>query len=152
MRVLTLVAAFATLLASAVAQQDVRPEPTPPVSSEVLGPPLIAWTQFQTPQPVQQPKPQPVPLPEREPEQQPDQPPSQASPSGPSEPQPSSQTLEGVIVKDSRAYVLKTTDKLVYQLDDQEKAKPFEGKKVKVTGTLAADGKLIHVQTIEVAS
>ncbi len=36
-----------------------------------------------------------------------------------------------------------------YQLDDQKKAKQFEGKIVRVTGTLDAQNNLIHVQVIE---
>ena len=36
-----------------------------------------------------------------------------------------------------------------YQLDDQKKAKQFEGKIVRVTGTLDAQNNLIHVQAIE---
>jgi len=36
-------------------------------------------------------------------------------------------------------------------LDDQDKAKQFEGKSVKVTGTLEAARSLIHVSNIELA-
>ena len=36
-----------------------------------------------------------------------------------------------------------------YQLDDQKRAKQFEGKIVRVTGTLDAQNNLIHVQLIE---
>jgi hypothetical protein len=36
-------------------------------------------------------------------------------------------------------------------LDDQEKAKQFEGKNVKVTGVLEAARSLIHVSNIELA-
>ena len=35
-----------------------------------------------------------------------------------------------------------------YTLDDPRKARPFEGKKVKVTGTLDIAGKMMHVETI----
>lgn len=36
-----------------------------------------------------------------------------------------------------------------YELDNNEKASPFEGKQVKVTGTLDSTKKLIHVEQIE---
>jgi hypothetical protein len=39
-----------------------------------------------------------------------------------------------------------------YQLDDQEKAKQFEGKQVKVVGKLDLDTNLIHVENIEAVS
>ncbi len=41
--------------------------------------------------------------------------------------------------------------KAVYQLDDQEKARPLAGEKVKVSGTLDAATKTIRVQKIEAA-
>ena len=37
----------------------------------------------------------------------------------------------------------------VYRLDNQEKAQLFAGKKVKITGTLEAKSKTIHVVDIE---
>lgn len=37
----------------------------------------------------------------------------------------------------------------VYKLDDTQRAKPFEGKAVKVTGQLDTEAKLIHVDYIE---
>ena len=44
-----------------------------------------------------------------------------------------------------------SANKAVYQLDDQEKAKPFEGKNVKVTGTLEVAKNLVHVTDIQPA-
>lgn len=58
--------------------------------------------------------------------------------------------FSGTIVKEKGKLVLKdSTTNMNYQLDDQEKAKQFEGKQVKVTGKL--DGKVIHVENIEPA-
>lgn len=58
--------------------------------------------------------------------------------------------FSGTIVKEKGKLVLKdSTTNMNYQLDDQEKAKQFEGKQVKVTGKL--DGKVIHVENIEAA-
>ncbi len=47
-------------------------------------------------------------------------------------------------------YVLAVGD-LVYRLDDQEKPASFAGLKVKVTGTLNAKSKTIHVVDIKAA-
>lgn len=61
--------------------------------------------------------------------------------------------FNGTIVKEKGQLVLK--DKVAnvsYQLDNQEKAKQFEGKQVKVTGKLDLDTNLIHVENIELAS
>jgi len=61
--------------------------------------------------------------------------------------------FNGTIVKEKGKLVLKesATD-MSYQLDDQEKAKPFEGKQVRITGRLDANNNLIHVENIEAAS
>ena len=61
--------------------------------------------------------------------------------------------FNGTIVKEKGKLVLKdTAAKVSYQLDDQEKAKEFEGKQVKVTGKLDLNTNLIHVENIEAAS
>jgi len=61
--------------------------------------------------------------------------------------------FNGTIVKEKGKFVLKdTTTKMSYQLDDQDKAKQFEGKQVKVTGKLDLDSNLIHVENIEAVS
>jgi hypothetical protein len=50
-------------------------------------------------------------------------------------------------------FILKDdADKSSYQLDDQDKASKFEGKRVKVTGTLDQANNLIRIQTIEEAA
>jgi len=61
--------------------------------------------------------------------------------------------FNGTIVKEKGKLVLKDTAANVsYQLDDQDKAKKFEGKQVRVTGKLDLDTNLIHVENIEAAS
>ena len=64
------------------------------------------------------------------------------------------QTFVGKVVKTRDGQYALLTDeqagKGVY-LDDQEKAKPFEGKNVKVTGVLEAAKNLVHVTDIEPA-
>jgi hypothetical protein len=68
--------------------------------------------------------------------------------------QQKSQTFVGKIVKiNSGQYALLTDEqagKGVY-LDDQDKAKQFEGKNVKVTGVLDVAKKIVHVANIEPA-
>ena len=60
------------------------------------------------------------------------------------------QAFSGKIVKQDGQLVLKdSATNTTYPLDDQEKAKQFEGKTVKVTGKLDTGGNLIHVQNIE---
>jgi len=49
-----------------------------------------------------------------------------------------------------KKYILRSSfDQMTYALDDQEKAKSFEGKDVKVTGTLDAQTNTIHVADTE---
>jgi hypothetical protein len=42
--------------------------------------------------------------------------------------------------------------KMVYQLDDQKKAQPFAGAKVKITGSYDTSSKTIHVTNIQAGS
>src|SRR5690242_21839415 len=45
--------------------------------------------------------------------------------------------------------LLDAANKMVYQLDDQKKAQPFAGAKVKVTGSYDTSNKTIHVANIQ---
>ena len=123
----------------AVLAQDMKSQPSPVLPSDILGPQLIAWSQMQKPQPI----PQSAPSPGR-PSQQAEQPPQATS--------PAAQTFTGTIVKDGDIYVLKASGTNVYQLDDQERAKQYEGKQVKIAGTLDATGNRLHVTSIELLS
>ncbi len=61
--------------------------------------------------------------------------------------------FNGTIMKEKGKLVLRDNlAKISYQLDDQEKAKQYEGKQVKVTGKLDLDSNLIHVDSIEPVS
>ena len=64
-----------------------------------------------------------------------------------------SKTFTGKIVQSSEGkFVLQdTSGNSTYLLDDQEKAKAFNGKNVKVTGMLDADNNIIHVVDIQEA-
>jgi hypothetical protein len=62
-------------------------------------------------------------------------------------------TFSGTIVRSGGSFTLNdTTNKVVYQLDDVQKASQFDGEKVNVKGTLDSTRKLIHVEAIEEAT
>jgi uncharacterized protein YdeI (BOF family) len=84
--------------------------------------------------------------------------PSSQSPTASQSQQPSgdmaspsaSQPMSGTIVKEKGKYCLKdSATGTSYKLDDQDKAKQFEGKQVKVTGKLDSSTNQIHVENIE---
>jgi hypothetical protein len=63
---------------------------------------------------------------------------------------PEIKTFTGIIRKNGESFVLSdSATKSEYMLDDQNKASRFEGKHVKVTGTIDAASNLIHVETIQ---
>src|SRR5580704_6937130 len=82
---------------------------------------------------------------------QPQQPPSQSQPQQPqpSQNQAQSATFTGTVVKNGDQFALRDSSGAVYTLDDSQRAKPFEGKTVKVTGQLDEQAKVIHVESIE---
>lgn len=128
--------------------QDPRSQPSPALPSEILGSQLIVWSQAQKPQPV----PQPLPAAERPgPDQQPEQPIPLDNPPAQQQ-QPTAQKFNGTIVKTGDVYLLKVSSNSAYRLDDQEKAKQYEGKQVIIAGTLDANGRSLHVINIELLS
>jgi Protein of unknown function (DUF5818) len=59
-------------------------------------------------------------------------------------------TFTGTVTKNGETFVLSDpSSKTSYTLDDVHKASQFEGKKVKVTGTVDMASNTIHVETIE---
>lgn len=61
-------------------------------------------------------------------------------------------TFTGKVVEAKGQLVLMdSATKTTYVLDDQEKAKPFKGQTVKVTGTLETASNTIHISNIEPA-
>ena len=130
--------------------QNRQGQASPALPSDILGPQLIAWSQLQKPQPI----PQPLLPPER-PVQHSDPQPGQQPPPAvnpPAQQPPAAQTFTGTIVADGVRYVLKVSSNSVYQLDDQERAKRYEGKQVKIVGTLDATGNSLHITSIELVS
>lgn len=66
--------------------------------------------------------------------------------------QDEARTFTGKVNKKGSTYVLELpSEKTYYILSDQKKAASFEGKNVKVTGTLDAATNTLSVQTIEAA-
>ncbi len=125
-------------------------QPNPAMPSGILGPQLIAWSQVQKPQPVSQ----PLPVSDRSVEQLTQdrgQATSATSQEPPRQP-PTAQTLTGTIVKDGSLYLLNVSGSKPYELDDQDRAKQYEGKRVKVAGTLDAKSNSFHVISIELIS
>jgi len=111
-----------------------------------------------TPQPAQQPdaQSQPAQQPQAQPAQQPQAQPSQPSDQSPpqateSSAQPSQATgaqfFTGTVVKSGDKYMFQeeATGK-TYDIDHQDDVQKFEGKKVKVHGTLDASGKILLIQ------
>ena len=63
---------------------------------------------------------------------------------------PQSKTFSGTITKSGDNFMLNdAANKTSYMLDDVQKASQYEGKKVKVTGTVDAASNTIHVETIQ---
>ena len=124
--------------------QDLQSQPSPVPPSDILGPRLIAWSQLQKPQPVSEPvASEPIAA----------EPARQSEQSAQSQQQPPAmQTLIGTVVKDGGRYILKVSKSTAYQLDDQQDAKRYEGKQVRVTGALDAQGNSFHVTRIELVS
>ena len=63
--------------------------------------------------------------------------------------QRSAQSFEGKITRSGDKLVLQeNASQTAYQLDDQDKAKPYEGKNVKVIATVDATNNTLHVVAI----
>ncbi len=123
-------------------------------------PPQSQQPMPETQQPPQQQAPTQAPdqTPTTEQTPAPQQPSSQTTPPSGQATQPSDsqaqssdasgvQTFTGTVVKQGDKYVLQdAASGTSYDIDHQDEVKKFEGKKVRVHGTLDASGKMIHVQ------
>lgn len=139
------------LLSVSVFGQGTPIQPSPALPADQLGPQLVAWSQAQKPRPVPQPLPPPD-RPEQQPEQQPDQQPPGQPANGQVQQQPTAQTFTGTILKDGSKWILKDSSGTTYQLDDQNNAKQYEGKQVKVVGNLEAKTNTLHIVSIQLIS
>lgn len=86
--------------------------------------------------------------PSQSPSQQPGaQPPAgQAGPDAQAQSASDGQTFSGTVSKSGDKYVLQDASGKTYDVDRQEELKKYEGKQVRIKGTLDPDGKTIHVK------
>jgi len=155
----TMLITIAILFSGVSLAQEPVARPAPRTGDGILGPQLIAWSEMQKPQPVPQ-RPEPVPVPDSNADKQAgpteDTPKQQPAPDTRAPAQekqgPAAQTLSGTVIKLGNKYVLKTTDKQTYELDDQDKAREYEGKQVKIVGSLDRTTNMIHIASIELIS
>jgi hypothetical protein len=70
----------------------------------------------------------------------------QAAPDANSAQPAGAQSFSGTVVKSGDKYVLQDESGTTYDTDHQDEMAKFEGKRVKVHGTLDASGKMIHIQ------
>jgi hypothetical protein len=155
----TMLVPIALLFGGVSLAQELAARPAPSTGDGILGPQLIAWSEMQKPQPVPQ-RPEPVPVPNSNADKQAG--PTEATPKQQPAPDtkapaqekhgPAAQTLSGTVIKLGNKYVLKTTDKQTYELDDQDKAREYEGKQVKIVGSLDRTTNMIHITSIELVS
>src|SRR5262249_22826617 len=102
-----------------------------------------APAQSQQPAETQAPSQQPQ---AQAPAQTPDQP-STTTPDGQASPSKTdAQIFTGTVTKQGDRYMLQDASGKSYDIDRQDLAKSHEGQKVRVQGTLDADGKTIHVK------
>ena len=78
--------------------------------------------------------------------QAPDQSGQQAPDAQAQSPQTEGHIFSGTIVKSGDKLVLQDTSGTTYDIDRQDLAKKYEGKQVRINGTLDPDGKTIHVK------
>jgi len=73
----------------------------------------------------------------------------QPDPAAPAQPDTKAVVVTGTIVRNGGDYLLRDSSGTVFRLDAPEKAQPFEGKSVKVTGKVEAKTNLLHVDAIQ---
>jgi hypothetical protein len=77
---------------------------------------------------------------------QPSQPPAGQSGADAQGQSSDSQSFSGTVAKSGDKYVLQDASGKTYDVDRQEELKKYEGKQVRIKGTLDPDGKTIHVK------
>ena len=138
--------AVISLTSLTVAQQSTN---HPPFSSD-----LVLWSHMQQPQQPEQDRPHQAPTPEPSPETQPAQnpTPSQSSPEESSQAPKQTSTAQafvGTINRQGDNFLLKISETISYKLDNQQEVQQYDGKRVRVTGTLDTSANLIHVDKVE---
>jgi uncharacterized protein DUF5818 len=128
---------------AAAAPQSQPTQPTDPTAQQPATPPQSqsSPTADQSGQQPSDSQAQPSRTPDQGGQATPD---SQTQPTGSAS---DSQTFSGTVVKSGDKYVLQDeASGKTYDIDHQEQLKQYEGKRVRVHGTLDASGKMIHVQ------
>ena len=113
-------------------QPSSSPDTTPPQSTPQTQSPSSQTPPSQTPDTQQ--TPDQTPPPSRPPESGAQQPPSGAA--ADSGAAAGTQTFSGTVTKEGDKYVLKDDSGHTYDIDHQDEVKKFEGKRVRVQGTL----------------
>jgi hypothetical protein len=141
--------AFVSFATLAVAQQSADHSP---FSSD-----LVLWSHMQQPQQPEQDRPHQAPTPDPSPETQPAQNPTPSQPGQPNQQKSAgtpgststAQTFTGIINKQADSFLLKVSETISYKLDNPSDVQQYEGKRVRVTGTLDSSVNLIHVDKVE---
>ena len=119
---------------------------------------LVLWSYMQRPQQPEQDKPHQTPTPDPTPETQPAQNPTPSQPPQPGQAPPSpgqqrqastAQTFTGIINKQGENFLLQVSETISYKLDNHPQVLQYEGKRVRITGTLDSAINLIHVDKVE---
>ena len=114
-------------------QPSSSPDTTPPQSTPETQAPSSQSPSSQTPDSTQSPDTTTPPPSSRTPESGAQQPPSR---SGADSGAAGTQTFSGTVVKQGDKYVLKDDSGHTYDIDHQDEVKKFDGKRVRVQGTL----------------
>jgi hypothetical protein len=126
---------------AAAAPQSQPTQPTDPTAQQPATPPQSSPTADQSGQQPSDSQAQPSRAPDQGGQAPPD---SQGQPTASAS---DSQTFSGTVVKSGDKYMLQDeASGKTYDIDHQEQLKQYEGKRVRVHGTLDASGKMIHVQ------
>jgi uncharacterized protein DUF5818 len=126
-------------------------------NSELFTSDLVAWSAMQQPtapeqkQTRQQPTPEPAPetKPVQNPTTQPGTGQSSAASAGSQGQAAIVGTFTGTVSKGPDGFTLKVSVSTSYKLDNQQEVQQYEGRRVRVTGTLDPSINLIHVDKIE---
>ena len=126
---------FATISWGSLAAQQSTPDAQQPQTQTQQPPDTKAPPPSQTPESGQQTQTPTQPQASQNPDQTP-----QSDATG-------SKEYVGTVVKQGDKYVFQdAATRTTYDIDHQDEVKKFEGKKVRVHGTMDSSGKMIHVQ------
>jgi len=133
--------AWGSLLQAQNSSPDAQQSPTQTAPNAQA--PSTAPPDAQAPPPDSQ-----APSPRQTPDQSGQQPPSRTAPDTQAAPSDAAgtQVFTGTVMQQGSKYVLQADNGTTYDIDHQDQVAKFDGKKVRVHGTLDPSGKMIHVQ------